>query len=69
MSFRDEQEPPRHVWYGLDEALELLAALEDARDALIDSGQLTVVVALEAEVRELSRKLDFDDPEGGADAR
>lgn len=69
MSFPGEREPPRHVWYSLDEALELLAALEDARDALIDAGHLTVVVALEAQVRELSRKLDFDDPEGSADAR
>lgn len=69
MSSPSDREPPRYVWYSLDEALELLAALEDARDALIDAGQLTVVVALEAQVRELSRKLDFDDPEGGADVR
>jgi hypothetical protein len=64
-----EQEPPRQVWYGLEEALELLAALEHAAEALTDSGHLTVVIAVEAQVRELSRRLEFDDPDGGSDAR
>ena len=41
----------------------LLAALEDARDALIDSGHFPVVVTVEAEIRLLSRKLGFNDPE------
>jgi hypothetical protein len=63
-----EREPPRYVWYTLEEALELLAALEDARDSLIDAGHLTAVVSIEAQVRELNRRLDFDDPRGGADA-
>jgi hypothetical protein len=69
MSFPGDQEPPRHVWYDLDEALELLAVLEDARDALTDSGHLAVVVTLEAQIRTLSHRLDFDDPQGGPDAR
>jgi len=56
------QEPPRNVWYGLDEALELLAALEDARDALIDSGHLAVLIGVEDQIRLLSRRLDFEDP-------
>jgi hypothetical protein len=68
MSDPGEREPPRYVWYTLEEALELLAALEDARDSLIEAGHLTVVVAIEAQVRELNRRLDFDDPWGGADA-
>jgi hypothetical protein len=63
------REPPRYVWYTLEEALELLAALEDARDSLIDAGHLMAVVAIEAQVRELNRRLDFDDPWGGADAQ
>jgi hypothetical protein len=63
-----EREPPREVWYSLEEALELLAVLEDARDALTDSGHLAVVVAVEAQVRGLSRRLDFEDPDGGSDA-
>jgi len=39
----DCREPPRDVWFNLEEALELLAALEDARDALIDAGHLGMV--------------------------
>ena len=65
----DEQEPPAQIRYDLDEALVLLAALEDARDALIDSGHLAVVVSIENEIRALSRKLGFDDPAGGTDGR
>ena len=61
-------EPPREIWFDLEEALQLLAVLEDARDALIDSGHLPMVVGLEAEIRGLSRKLDLDEP-GGPDAR
>jgi hypothetical protein len=60
-------EPPPAVSYTLDEALRLLAALEDARDALIDSDRLVAVVDVEAQVRLLSRRLEFDDPDGGAD--
>ena len=63
MSFPDGREPPRHIWYTLEEALELLASLEDARDALIDSGYLSVVMALETQVRELGHRLDIDDIE------
>ena len=50
MSFPERREPPRHVWYTLDEALELLAVLEDARDGLINAGRLADVVAIEAQV-------------------
>lgn len=59
-------EPPGSLWFTLDEALELLAALEVARSALADSGHLTVVMALEPQLRNLNRKLGFDD-QGGAD--
>jgi len=62
-------EPPDDVRYSLDEALALLAALEDARDALIDTSHLAVVVAVEDEIRRLSRKLGFHDPDGGSDGR
>jgi hypothetical protein len=57
------REPPRYVWYTLDEALELLAALEDARDALAGAGQLAVVVAVEDQVRRLNRRLEFNEPD------
>jgi hypothetical protein len=62
-------EPPEKIFYELDQAFNLLGVLEDARDALIDSGHLAVVVAVETEVRTLSRKLGFDDPQGGTDGR
>jgi hypothetical protein len=65
----DLPEPPEAVRYTLEEALSLLAALEDARDALIDSGHLAVVVSVEAEIRLVSRRLGFDDPEGDANGR
>ena len=58
-------EPPRAVSYELQEALDLLADLEDARDSLLASGHLTVVLAVETEIVLLSRKLQFEDPEGG----
>ena len=57
----------RQVSYELDEALELLADLEDGRDCLIESGHLTVVLALEAQLRALLGKLGFTDP-GETDA-
>ena len=68
MDGADRREPPRHVWFNLEEALELLAALEDGRDALIGAGHLAVVLTIEGQIRLLSRKLDFDDREGAEDA-
>ena len=62
-----EQEPPTSVTYELEEALDLLAALEDARASLLDTQQFAGVLALEAQIQLLSRKLGFDD--GGADGR
>jgi hypothetical protein len=69
VSTPDDRQPPDEVSYRLDEALDLLAALEDARDTLIDAGRLAVVVVVEAQIRLLSRRLGFDDPPGGSDAR
>ena len=56
--------PPQGVRYSTEDALELLAVLEDARVALIDSRHLTVVMALELQVRQLNGKLGFGDQEG-----
>ena len=61
-------DPPDEVRYDLEESLELLAALEDARDALADSDHLTVIAQVEHEIGRLSRKLGFDRPSGGGDA-
>jgi hypothetical protein len=60
-----EDQPPNEIQLTLDECLGLLADLEDARDALIESHQLVVVVGVEAQIRLLSHRLGFDDPEGG----
>lgn len=65
----DLPEPPDRVSYGLEEALELLAALEDARDVLADSDHLAVLAEVEHQVAELSRKLGFDQPPGGPHGR
>lgn len=69
MTESTEPEPPNDISYDRDGALLLLGILEDARDALIDSGQLVLVVAAEDQIRLLNRKLGFDDPEGDADVR
>jgi hypothetical protein len=68
MSPAEEVEPPPGVRYDLDEALALLADLEDARDALIESDRLTVVLNVEHQIRALSRRLRFED-EGDADGQ
>lgn len=62
-----EDEPPDSVVLSLDEALDLLAALEDARDHMIDGGHLAGVLPIEEQIRLLSRRLGFDDPFGGPD--
>lgn len=46
MSDPSRREPPRQVWYELDEALALLADPEDARDGLIAANQLGLVVTV-----------------------
>lgn len=62
-----ESGPPTSVTLDLDEALDLLAALEEARDTLRDTEHLAGVVSLEAQIQLLSRRLGFDD--GGSDGR
>lgn len=58
--------PPGDIALGLEEALDLLAALEDARDVLVDTDHLSVLAQVEHQVQRLSRKLGFD--QGGPDA-
>jgi hypothetical protein len=60
-----ENEPPTSVTYNLEEALDLLAALEEAR--LRDTEHFAGVLTLEAQIQVLSRRLGFDD--GGTDGR
>jgi hypothetical protein len=57
-----EQGPPASIVFTLDEALQLLADLEDARETLIEGDLWSGVIALEAQIRVLNRKLGFDHP-------
>lgn len=58
--------PPGDIALGLEEALDLLAALEDARDVLVDTDHLSVLAQVEDQIQRLSRKLGLD--QGGRDA-
>ena len=49
--------PPGDVALTLEQALELLAALEDARDFLVGTDHLSVLVQVEEQIQRLSRKL------------
>src|SRR5665213_531434 len=58
------KEPPDAVHISLDEALELLAALEDARDVLIETDHLSVLAQVVYQIRLLSSRIGFD--QGGS---
>ena len=60
-----DPEPPDDVEFGLEEALDLLAALEEARDALIETDHLAEAAQVEHQIQLLSRRLGFDEPGGG----
>ena len=60
-----EREPPNHLIYRLEDALDLLAALEDSRDVLIDTDHLAVLSQVEHQIQILSRRLGLDP--GGSD--
>jgi transcription initiation factor IIE alpha subunit len=60
-----EREPPDGVRYSLEEALELLAALEDGRDVLVDTDHLSVLAQVEHQIQQLNRRLGLD--QGGPD--
>ena len=60
-------DPPEQINLGLDEAIELLAALEDARDVLVETDHLSVVVQVEHQIQLVSHKLGFE--QGGSDVR
>lgn len=60
-------EPPARVEHTLEEALDLLAALEDARDVLIDMDHLAVLAQVEHQIQVLSHKLGLE--QGGRDGQ
>lgn len=66
MASDGDPEPPARIAYDLEEALDLLVALEEARATLLDTEHLAGVLMLEGEIEALVRKLGFDD--GGTDA-
>ncbi len=63
----DREEPPGSLELGLEEALEPLAALEDARDVLIQTDHLAVLAQIEHELQDSNRKLGLG--QGAADER
>ncbi len=67
MAAGPEFDPPGQIDLGLNEALDLLAALEDARDVLIDTDHLSVLAQVEHQIQAGSRKLGFE--QGGSDVR
>jgi hypothetical protein len=60
-----DREPPNSLVYRLEEALDLLAALEDSRDVLIDTDHLAVLSQVEDQIQILRRRLGLD--QGGSD--
>ena len=66
MSTSRSDEPPDAVRISLDEALELLAALEDSRDVLVQTDHLSVLAQVVHQIRLLSSRLGFD--QGGSHA-
>lgn len=62
----DGVEPPDEVVYDLEEALDLLTALEEASATLRDTEHLAGVLLLDGQIQVLLHKLRLDD--GGSDA-
>jgi hypothetical protein len=59
--------PPDSVTYDLDEALTLLAALEDTRDTLHDGAFFAGEVVIDAQIRLLTLRLGFGNDMGEGD--
>jgi hypothetical protein len=60
--------PPEEIVLTIDEALDLLSHLEDARSSLEEARMLSGALLIEEPIRLLNRKLGFEDP-GDADDR
>lgn len=63
----DPEEPPQAITLSVEEALDVLAVLEEARESFYESDFLGGVIGVEDSIRMLSRKLGFNDPEGRDD--
>jgi hypothetical protein len=60
--------PPEFVVLTIEEALDLLSHLEDARSSFHEAGLFSGALLIEDPIRLLNRKLGFDDL-GGHDER
>jgi hypothetical protein len=58
--------PPASVKLTFEEALDLLAGFDDARDVLVQRHHLSVLVQGEHEIQRLNRRLGFDQGGSGA---
>ncbi|GEM_PF-1637987 len=67
MSIRDNGGPPSEIRLSLEEALDLVGVLEDARDALLSTDHLLEVALVEGQLARINRKVGFPNPEGGED--
>jgi hypothetical protein len=56
---------PDRITIGLEVALDLLASLEDSREALVDTDHPSVLAQIEQHIQLLNRKLGI--AEGGPD--
>ena len=65
MNDRPGDDPPGSIRFTLEEALALLADLEDGWDGLWGANVLTVVAAIEDQIDLLSRRLGLGSSEGG----
>lgn len=54
--------PPEQIVFTIDEALDLLSHLEDARSSFEEAGMLDGSLLIEEPIRLVNRKLGFDDP-------
>ena len=61
MARGDDIDPPSAITYDLEEALDLLTALEASRDTLRETEHLAGVLLLEGQIQVLHRKLRLDD--------
>lgn len=54
--------PPAQIVLTIDEALDLLSHLEDAKSSFEEAGMFAGAIVIEEPLRLLNRKLGFDDP-------
>jgi hypothetical protein len=61
MTFPPNREPPNAIVLNLQEALELVGALEDARDAVLITDHLVEVALVSNQLLRINRRIGFPD--------